>query len=143
MADAPEQSTAEAVVEEPTPEATSATIVEEPTPQATAEIDAAPTLLAPLNENAPDEIDDSLYAGSISGSETTSLKSSIARYREELGRTYHSYGSTEHWGPNDEKAQDQQDLGHHVWTLALKGRFFLAPVKEPQAILDIGTGTGK
>ena len=118
-------------------------VAEQPALPASNEADVAPTLLAPLNEDAPDEVDDSLYAGSIAGSETTSLKSSIARYREELGRTFHSYGSTEHWGPNDEKAQDQQDLGHQVWTLALKGQFFLAPVKEPQQILDLGTGTGE
>ncbi|KAI5364222.1 Putative S-adenosyl-L-methionine-dependent methyltransferase [Septoria linicola] len=91
----------------------------------------------------PDENDaDSGYAASITGTDTTSLLSSIARYREENGRTYHSYGSTEHWGPNDDKAQDQQDLSHHLWTLALKGRHYLAPVQDPQHILDIGTGTG-
>ncbi|EME81232.1 uncharacterized protein MYCFIDRAFT_65808 [Pseudocercospora fijiensis CIRAD86] len=74
---------------------------------------------------------------------TTSLLSSIARYREEGGRTYHSYGSTEHWGPNDEPAQDQQDLSHQLWILALKGKSFLAPIaKDPSQILDIGTGTG-
>ena len=117
-------------------------VVEDPVPPATSSSDEepAPTLLGPLGD--ADERD-SLYATSIAGSETTSLKSSIAKYREENGRTYHSYGTSEHWGPNDEKAQDQQDLGHHVWTLALKGQYFLAPVKEPQAILDLGTGTGK
>lgn len=69
------------------------------------------TLLAPLDQALDQEEDtDSLYAGSIAGTDSTSLKSSITKYREELGRTYHSYGSTEHWGPNDPKAQDQQDL---------------------------------
>lgn len=91
----------------------------------------------------PNEDDaDSGYAASITGTDTTSLLSFIARYREENGRTYHSYGSTEHWGPNDDKAQDQQDLSHHLWTLALKGCHYLAPVHEPKHILDIGTGTG-
>ena len=85
---------------------------------------------------------DSGYAPSISATDTTSLVSSIARYTEENGRTYHSYGSTEHWGPNDDKAQDQQDLSHQLWTLALKGRHYLSPVQEPRQILDIGTGTG-
>ena len=85
---------------------------------------------------------DSAYDGWIAGTETVSLISSITAYREENGRTYHSYGSTEHWGPNDAKAQDQQDLSHHLWTLALKGKYFLAPVKSPQEIFDMGTGTG-
>lgn len=107
-----------------------------------AESETAPQLVGPVDEDAPDQVD-STYAPSVGGSETTSLKSSINKYREENGRTYHSYGSTEHWGPNDEKAQDQQDLSHHLWTLALKGKFFLSPIEDPDRILDIGTGTGK
>jgi SAM-dependent methyltransferase len=98
-----------------------------------------PSLLHPLG--ASDD-DDSVYGGSTAGSDTTSLKSLITRYREENGRTYHSYGSTEHWGPNDSDAQDQQDLTHHLWTLSLKGKLYLAPVKNPQRIFDLGTGTG-
>ena len=113
-----------------------ADVTEDPAPPA-AESEAPPTLLAPLREDAPDELD-SAYAGSIAGSGTTSLKSSIAQYREENGRTYHSYGSTEYWGPNDEKAQDLNDLSHYLWTLALKGQFFLSPIQEPERILDIG-----
>lgn len=103
--------------------------------------DPAPQLVPSLNEDGAEEID-SAYAGSIAGTETTSLKSSITKYREEGGRTYHAYGSTEHWGPNDEKAQEQQDLSHHLWTLALKGKYFIAPIAKPQRILDLGTGTG-
>ncbi|KAK4614001.1 Methyltransferase [Fulvia fulva] len=99
----------------------------------------APILLAPFNADEDDA--DSAYGGSVAGTDTTSLLSSIARYREENGRTYHSYGTTEHWGPNDDKAQDQQDLSHHLWGLALKGQHFLAPV-EPENVLDMGTGTG-
>lgn len=103
------------------------------------ESDFAPTLLPPLTGDLDA---DSTYSGSIAGSETTSLKSSIAKYREENGRTYHAFGSTEHWGPNDESAQDQQDLSHHLWVLTLKGELYLAPIKTPQQILDLGTGTG-
>ena len=101
--------------------------------------DIAPSLLPPFDAEEDDA--DSAYGGSVAGTDTTSLLSSIARYREENGRTYHSYGTVEHWGPNDDKAQDQQDLSHHLWGLALKGQHFLAPV-EPQDVLDIGTGTG-
>jgi hypothetical protein len=118
-----------------------ADIFDTPAPPAAAG-EAAPDIIGPLREDAPDEVD-STYAPSVGGSETTSLKSTILAYREEGGRTYHSYGSTEHWGPNDEKAQDQQDLSHHLWTLALKGKFHLSPIEEPDKILDIGTGTGE
>ena len=57
-------------------------------------------------------------------------------------------GSTDYWGPNDDKAQDQQDIrsvqqfsskrgislkegSHHFWTLLLKGELHLAPVQNP------------
>ncbi|CAK4004182.1 S-adenosyl-L-methionine-dependent methyltransferase [Lecanosticta acicola] len=113
---------------------------EPPVPEPAAASDYAPSLLAPFNENEDDA--DSAYGGSSAGTDTTSLLSSIARYREENGRTYHSYGTFEHWGPNDEKAQDQQDLSHHLWSLALKGNLFLAPVQNPKHVLDLGTGTG-
>ena len=49
--------------------------------------DRQTTLLAPWDQALEQEDDsDSLYAGSIAGTDTTSLKSSVARYREELGR---------------------------------------------------------
>ncbi|KAH8696286.1 S-adenosyl-L-methionine-dependent methyltransferase [Talaromyces proteolyticus] len=85
--------------------------------------------------------DSALDAASLS-SETTSLSSSVTKYREENGRRYHAYGSTEHWGPNDEQAQEQQDLSHHLWCLTLRGKLYLAPIEKPQSILDLGTGTG-
>lgn len=87
------------------------------------------------------DTDSAIDADSIF-SDTTSLYSSVTKYREENGRRYHAYGSIEHWGPNDERAQDQQDLSHHIWTLALNGKFYLAPVENPQNILDLGCGTG-
>jgi SAM-dependent methyltransferase len=46
-------------------------------------------------------------------------------------------------GPNDEPAQDNLDLFHHIFTLTLGGKLFLAPIrKDPHRVLDIGTGTG-
>lgn len=94
-------------------------------------------------EHVAEDDGDEGYASSVSGSETTSLTSSAAQNCEEYGRTYHSVGSTEYWGPNDEAAQVQQDLSHHVWTIALGGKYLLAPITRPNRILDIGTGTGR
>lgn len=34
------------------------------------------------------------------------------------------------------------DLEHHIFLLLLDGELHLAPVKTPQRILDLGTGTG-
>lgn len=67
-----------------------------------------------------------------------SLKERIAQN----GRRYHSYGSTKYWGPDDEAAQEVQDLSHHLWLLCLGGRLYFAPIEHPEAILDLGTGTG-
>lgn len=46
-------------------------------------------------------------------------------------------------GPNDEIAQDNLDLFHHIFNLSLDGNLFLAPISpNPQRVLDLGTGTG-
>ena len=45
--------------------------------------------------------------------------------------------------PNDEKEQGHLDICHQMLTLAIGGNLFRAPIdKNPQRILDIGTGTG-
>lgn len=45
-------------------------------------------------------------------------------------------------GPNDESANDQQDLAHHMYLMTLEGKLHLAPICNPHYILDVGTGTG-
>lgn len=79
----------------------------------------------------------------MNGSDTTSLRSSIYNYRVENGRTYHAYKEGEYWGPNDEEAQDNMDIGNHLYTLLLRGKLFKATIdKNPRRVLDVGTGTG-
>ena len=34
------------------------------------------------------------------------------------------------------------DLLHHIYNLILDGEIHIAPIKDPQRVLDIGTGTG-
>ncbi|KAL1966262.1 hypothetical protein VTN77DRAFT_4615 [Rasamsonia byssochlamydoides] len=75
-------------------------------------------------------------------SDTTSLASSVKNYVYENGRRYHSYHHGEYILPNDEDEQDRLDLSHHVYNLVLGGELFRAPVKNPQRVLDMGTGTG-
>jgi hypothetical protein len=69
---------------------------------------------------------DSAYGAFSDMTDTVSLNSSLVKFRHENGRTYHSFGkalhatsvcillkyagSTEHWGPCDEDALDQQDI---------------------------------
>ncbi|KAG4433708.1 hypothetical protein IFR05_010817 [Cadophora sp. M221] len=76
-------------------------------------------------------------------SSTDSISSSIRQYREVHGRTYHNFGNTEYWGPNDEVQNEQLDIGHHMCTLVLDNKLYLAPISGTiQKALDIGTGTG-
>ncbi|OJD29405.1 sam dependent methyltransferase [Diplodia corticola] len=102
---------------------------------------------------ADDDNDDTPHAGCDSGiedgddddlaSETTSVHSSIYRYRFENGRRYHAYRDGEYWGPNDEKAQDHLDIAHNLWLKTLDGKLFLAPLPaEIGKVLDVGCGTG-
>lgn len=45
--------------------------------------------------------------------------------------------------PNDEKEMDRLDIMHKLTEVTLGGKLNLAPImKNPQRILDIGTGTG-
>ncbi|KAL8651681.1 MAG: hypothetical protein Q9226_004600 [Calogaya cf. arnoldii] len=87
---------------------------------------------------------DSAYddAASLNESITDTLDSAYSRYRWENGRRYHSYRDGAYWGPNDETHNDQQDIAHHAWRLALNNKLHLAPVHNPERILDVGTGTG-
>ncbi|OJJ42513.1 hypothetical protein ASPZODRAFT_1313209 [Penicilliopsis zonata CBS 506.65] len=88
----------------------------------------------------PSESDNvSLSSG---GSDYTSLRSSVLDYEYENGRRYQSYRKGEYLLPNDEDEQDRMDLLHHVYSMVLDGELNLAPVKNPQRVLDIGTGTG-
>jgi 16S rRNA G527 N7-methylase RsmG len=46
--------------------------------------------------------------------------------------------------PIDEEEMDRIDLKHRLYTLLLDEKLFLAPIeRNPQRILDLGTGSGK
>ncbi|KAG9680604.1 S-adenosyl-L-methionine-dependent methyltransferase, partial [Aureobasidium melanogenum] len=79
--------------------------------------------------------------GDDTQSTTTSLSESIYNYRQEHGRTYHSYKDGQYVFPNDEREQDRLDLQHHMCNLTYR-RLHLAPLEKPRHALDIGTGTG-
>ncbi|CZR58303.1 related to methyltransferase [Phialocephala subalpina] len=111
--------------------------------ETTATIPAGETIsIDPLDADAET---DSAY-GDDDASSTASIASSIRNYREFHGRTYHNFNTettSEYWGPNDEKMNEQLDIGHHMLTLMLDGKLFLAPIgPNPQKVLDVGTGTG-
>ncbi|KAL1971102.1 hypothetical protein VTN77DRAFT_53 [Rasamsonia byssochlamydoides] len=103
----------------------------------------------PLAGNNPLEVDDasadtdSAYNESIgTASYVSSLSSSIKNYKYENGRRYHAYHEGSYVVPNDEEEQERMDLLHHIYRLLLGGRLHLAPIQNPQRVLDLGTGTG-
>jgi hypothetical protein len=86
--------------------------------------------------------DSAFDSGSLLGDETDSLASSILHHRMENGRQYHAYRDGAYWGPNDELAKEILDFAHHMYLLTLDQKLHLAPLQNPQTILDCGTGTG-
>ncbi|KAH7123137.1 S-adenosyl-L-methionine-dependent methyltransferase [Dactylonectria macrodidyma] len=63
-------------------------------------------------------------------------------YKYENGRRYHAFHEGAYLVPNDDEEQERMDLGHHIYRLILGGKLHLAPITNPQRILDLGTGTG-
>ncbi|KAF5674675.1 TAM domain-containing protein [Fusarium heterosporum] len=119
--------------------------------------------MQPQNELVVDDtqdVDSVLDFVTGTTSHLTSLKSSIYNYRFENGRRYHAFreGSyplvrspnplsiiylTSVGQPNDEDEQERMDLVHHLYSLLLDRKLYLAPVPSSvQRVLDLGTGTG-
>ena len=87
---------------------------------------------------------DSAFGGSEAdslASSTSSIRSEITKYHFEHGRRYHAYKAGSYLYPNDEQALNQMDIEHHNQGLQL-GALHLSPLKDPEQILDVGTGTG-
>ncbi|KAI8649253.1 hypothetical protein NCS57_01461900 [Fusarium keratoplasticum] len=102
-----------------------------------------PPLVADDNavQDAFDDGDSAL--GDDAGSDTTSLRSSILKYREENGRTYHAYKDGAYVLPNDETENERLDLQHHLFLLTFDGRLHAAPLpKKLRRAFDAGCGTG-
>ncbi|KAG4434030.1 hypothetical protein IFR05_010484 [Cadophora sp. M221] len=93
------------------------------------------------SDSNTDRDDDSALGTSVVNS-TVSIRSSIYEYMEENGRTYHAYNSGKYMLPNDEREQDRLDLQHHSFRVMLNGKLGLAPIKSPNRVLDLATGTG-
>ena len=98
----------------------------------------------PIDDSSSSAYADSAYDdnNSLNESITDTLDSAYSRYRWENGRRYHAFRDGAYWGPNDDTHNDQQDIAHHAWLLALNHKLYLAPVHNPGRILDVGTGTG-
>ncbi|KAK1831596.1 Demethylmenaquinone methyltransferase [Podospora conica] len=77
--------------------------------------------------------------------DTCSLSESIATFRKQFGRTYHSHRAGSYVYPNDETELDRLDEQYELLKEMMDGQLHLAPFTQdhpPTKILDIGTGTG-
>ncbi|KAM0554004.1 hypothetical protein ACHAPJ_007079 [Fusarium lateritium] len=92
---------------------------------------------------AQDDTDADSALGDDAGSDTTSLRSSILRYREENGRTYHAYKDGAYTLPNDDIENERLDLQHHLFLLTFEERLHTAPLPANlKRAFDAGCGTG-
>ncbi|KAH6616774.1 S-adenosyl-L-methionine-dependent methyltransferase [Boeremia exigua] len=110
-------------------------------PSTLVEHDPAP-IQPPIQPESDFDESDSAYGDSDHLSDTTSIPSTIWKHRYENGRRYHKFREGEYWGPNDELQNDQLDIAHHMFLLLLDNKLHLAPIPDPQRILDLGCGTG-
>ena len=81
----------------------------------------------------------------MSGSNSTSLRSSVFSYQYENGRRYHAYKEGAYILPNDEDEQKRLDMLHHIYRMMANGELHYAPLtanNDPSRVLDLGTGTG-
>ncbi|KAI8267005.1 Secondary metabolism regulator laeA [Colletotrichum sp. SAR11_239] len=88
------------------------------------------------------DADSALWLDGGRASSSASVASSLYRFVEEFGRTYHRYKEGKYFLPNDEQEQGRLDLQHAIALRILDGNLGLAPVDKPHRVLDIGTGTG-
>lgn len=107
-------------------------------PQSPAEEQNA-ILEADLDAGAPG--DDGYETDSHSTS-STSLSATVRDYVFENNRRYHKFKEGRYLIPNDEPEQEREDMKHAMVVNLCGGQLHVAPLANPQNIIDIGTGTG-
>ncbi|KAM0559959.1 hypothetical protein ACHAPJ_003913 [Fusarium lateritium] len=90
---------------------------------------------------------DSALGVTDSESSTASLSTTIYKFREENGRTYHAHKDGAYIGPNDNLEQERLDFQHALCLLTFDNQLYLAPIDQSESlpirrVLDVGTGTG-
>ncbi|KAJ4289413.1 hypothetical protein N0V88_006893 [Collariella sp. IMI 366227] len=94
-----------------------------------------------------DELDDdefSLTDGFETASgHSTSVTPSVYAHTIENGRRYQYFKNGRYPFPNDDRELNREDMKHAMLLELCDGELFYAPIaKDPQMILDVGTGTG-
>ncbi|TEA19264.1 putative methyltransferase tdiE [Colletotrichum sidae] len=142
--------------------ATASTIDEDTNHLTLSEVDESDTTTAASASSIALSIDTDLSdADSALGidedraSSSASVASSVYRFVEEFGRTYHRILSAQRRGKthaetypdrhltwNLQQEQGRLDLQHAIALRILNDELALAPIRKPHRVLDIGTGTG-
>ncbi|KAL6363212.1 hypothetical protein LRP88_02620 [Fusarium phalaenopsidis] len=94
------------------------------------------------DSNQPSIDDDEVHDDQSDRSSLTSLTSSVLNGTVEGGRTYAVYGKEEYGLPMDEAELDRIDMCHTKYCALIGKKRHLAPITDPQKILDLGCGTG-
>ncbi|KAJ4313200.1 hypothetical protein N0V84_009526 [Fusarium piperis] len=94
------------------------------------------------DSNQPSIDDDEVHDNQSDRSSLTSLTSSVLNGTVEGGRTYAVYGKEEYGLPMDEAELDRIDMCHTKYCALIGRKRHLAPITDPQRILDLGCGTG-
>ncbi|KAK7739833.1 hypothetical protein SLS62_011183 [Diatrype stigma] len=97
--------------------------------------------------NGDDDDDASMtdagYESDASTTGSTSITPSIWDHSFENGRRYHKFHEGAYHFPNDDAEQEREDMKHSMVKMLCNDQLHFAPIgPSPQAILDIGTGTG-
>ncbi|KAK0643879.1 S-adenosyl-L-methionine-dependent methyltransferase [Cercophora newfieldiana] len=105
------------------------------------DIEVDPLFDQPDNDDTNSALGSEAYVSPSPGPPTSST---ILEYRKLHGRTYQNFGGGDNieYGPNDQTQNEQLDINHHLLTLGLGGKLYLAPIEKPTKVLDVGTGTG-
>ncbi|KAI0006697.1 S-adenosyl-L-methionine-dependent methyltransferase [Xylariaceae sp. FL0662B] len=101
-----------------------------------ADIDAAMSASADEEDTTHDSFSSRFSADS------TSVCASARDYVYENQRRYHKYSEGLYHFPNDDAEQEREDLQSAMFLHLCDGKLHFAPIRNPQSILDIGTGTG-
>ncbi|KAI0010235.1 S-adenosyl-L-methionine-dependent methyltransferase [Xylariaceae sp. FL0662B] len=86
--------------------------------------------------------DDAVPSGNLKRS-TTSVRSHTAKFTRSLLQKFgRSYSKRYDLFPNDKQEKERNVLQHEIFLEVFEGRLHLAPVVNPQSVLDLGTGPG-
>ncbi|KAK1574046.1 methyltransferase domain-containing protein [Colletotrichum navitas] len=126
-----------------------------PAAAAAAAAAAAPTPLVPtMNDDAvmvsgdgdnDDEDEDDGYASAsdaVAGDDIYSLTPSVTDFVYKHGRSFHRFREGRYPFPNDAPEQRRELMKHDAMVLLCGVRLHYAPLRNPQRILDVGTGVG-